>query len=184
MTTQQNPTPEEIGERIASIAGGCTSTHYGHTPKDQCYCPSCRQVREIAAAVRNAEERGKVIALPEGHVAVREGGKVVVRKVLGTLPVTADGVVVEKGADVFHPGEPGVLEVMRGLHDWRDTVKALNESGHATKDDSDLPEWIGYRSYYEHDTGYSEEAAYPLSLCYSTREAAEAAAKSMQEPTP
>lgn len=177
MTTQQNPTPEEIARSIVLKWEAKTRSRQSSDTWDRLH-------GYIAAAVRDAEERGKVIALPEGHVAVREGGKVVVRKVLGTLPVTADGVVVEKGADVFCPGEPGVLEVMRGLHDWRDTVKALNESGHATKDDSDLPEWIGYRSYYEHDTGYSEEAAYPLSLCYSTREAAEAAAKSMQEPKP
>lgn len=122
-------------------------------------------------------DTGEVLALPEGHVAVREGGKVVVRKVPGELPVTADGVVVSHGDSVFYPGEDAALDVLRGLHDWRDTVRALNESGHETRDDGDLPEWIGYRSYYEHDTGYGEEAAHPLSMCYSTREAAEAARK-------
>lgn len=102
---------------------------------------------------------------PPGHIIDDTG---VVRKVLGTLPLTADGCVVMMGEEVFHPEQdPSFhLEVMP-LHP-------------DTEPDKDFPipedcEYIGHYSYYERDTGFSQYESYDVRSCYSTSEAAEAA---------
>lgn len=76
-------TAEEIARRIA---GRCDTTHYGHTPKAECCCNPCSMTREIAAAIREAEERGWAACCldaerkaPKGHVLTEEGA---VRRVL------------------------------------------------------------------------------------------------------
>ena len=89
-----------------------------------------------------------------------------VRRVLGVLPVTADGCVVQVDEYVYHP---------EGKHSLR--VARYDES-YGDHNEDPLPddcEFCAVRSYYEHDTGYSEFEMYDVRRCYSTPEAAKAA---------
>lgn len=153
-------TPEEIAESI--VAGGYDCP----TPLD--WQHQCRWMQDRIAAVIQAE---RDVRPPNGHVVTDDG---VVRKVLGTLPITADGCVVMPGIEVFHPQQDFSfhLEVMALHGDERQD------------DDYPLPEdceYMGHYSYYERDTGYSTYESYDVRACYSTREAAEAA-KNKEKP--
>ncbi len=183
MTTKPNPTPEEIADGAFHEKGCPAPIHWEQTRRSI--------VSRVAAAIRDAEERGwsaccmdaerkapaghiltdtgEVLALPDGHTAVSEGGKVVVRKVLGTLPVTADGCVVgdvpDHGALVFLNGYADVATPYRMTL----CIRCIAEP----EDDAD--------SWSVVDNG---ELAPSASRWYSTREAAEAAVKAKQEPKP
>lgn len=81
-------------------------------------------------------------APPPGHILTDDG---TVRKVLGTLPVTADGVVCGRGAELYSPDGGG----------------------------GPCPD--GHSKMYVQDTTSYPEAHYFIGGWYSTREAAEAA---------
>lgn len=133
MTTPA-PTPEAIAEdivkRVANIE--VRSVLWGGV-HDQL-------VREIAAALTSAAN------VPEGHVML-PGGRVV--KVLGTLPMTADGCVATESQDVFVP-ENG----------WPARVRWSDEEGWLAECDA---------------SGAGDWRCYSVALCYSTREDALAA---------
>lgn len=63
-----------------------------------------------------------------GEVLVRDGDGWVKRKVLGTLPVTADGCVVGKHAKVYEIYSTGVWEP-----DWRDLFHRPLEDCYSTR---------------------------------------------------
>lgn len=137
MTTQPR-TPEEVAREIA---GPCDIEHYGHTPKSECCCPTCTLTRAIAAAIHEASKA------PPGHIL--DGG--VVRKVLGTLPITADGCVITD----------------------ENTCSLVNIKGEKLDAIGHGMAW-GPVTFCV-DTGERCRVAYSFSECYSTREAAEAA---------
>lgn len=88
------------------------------------------------------------VAPPKGHVLTDDGK---VRKVLGTLPMTAEGWVVGMNAAVWSKnGEKCELFVRE--HAWGQ-VKLIVDTGERVRDE------------------------YPIAECYSTREAAEAAGR-------
>ena len=103
-------------------------------------------VESIAAAIQAERD----VRPPKGHVVTDDG---VVRKVLGTLPITADGCVIGRRVSVFsvywsYPGSD-VAEVCYDSELWR---------VHGPRTQS-----------------------FDASTCYSTREAAEAA-KNKEKP--
>lgn len=120
------------------------------------------------------------VKAPPGHIIDDQGN---VRKVLGTLPVTRDGCVVDYETTVYAIDHGEIIElhaVPYGLvcqqsfgGDGAEMDDALEECGFPASDD--VLEWVGSYSYYEEDTGASEWFLAPLSECYSTRAAAEAA---------
>ena len=123
--------------------------------------------RAYARGYEAGREQGRAEAnapIPLGHIKDDKG---VVRRVLGTLPVTKDGVVAMPGTEVFHPDQDTQfhLEVMRCDWTWVDDEFPLPEGC----------EYVAHYSYYEHDTGFSARETYDVGACYSTREAALAA---------
>lgn len=124
-----------------------------------------RLAADIAAAL--AEQ-----VPPKGSIVDDTGAA---RKVLGTLPITKDGVVAMDGVEVFHPNQ-----------DWHfglTCMRLLDE----TQPDKDFPlpedcEYMGHYSYWEPDTGYGQYESYDIRECYSTKEAA-LAAQPTKEPT-
>jgi len=91
------------------------------------------------------------VKAPPGHIIDDQGN---VRKVLGTLPVTADGCVVGHGVKLYWCEEP--YEISHYETDF----DGVWFEDHAT-------------DYYGEAVGKDE----PISKCYSTKEAAEAAAE-------
>lgn len=96
----------------------------------------------VSGAIREA-----MSAFP-GHIIDEQG---VVRKVLGALPITADGCVVGDGAALFHPN----YEKQGVCGTW------MSQQGTA-------------RFYFARGL-VNDWKDVPLRECYSTREAAEAA---------
>lgn len=94
--------PRVIAESI--VAGGYDCP----TPLD--WQRQCQWMREKIAEAIQAE---RDVRPPKGHILTDDG---VVRKVLGTLPITADGCVVGDGARVYYEvigqfsGEPIICE--------------------------------------------------------------------------
>ena len=107
--------------------------------------------------------------VPPGHV-LYDG---VVRKVLGTLPVTKDGVVTMPGIEVFHPDQCADFALV--VSQMREHFELIGEW--PLPDDC---EWVAEYWYSEPDTGYVQFEVRDLRTCYSTRDAAEAAAKEVQ----
>jgi len=112
-------------------------------------------------------------------------GVAVVRQVLGTLPITADGAVVIHDDAVYHPDFDGGLRIVKAADyddDWQRLRTALTACGavYTADDGSDLPEWVGCHGIYESETGHTENNVYPLHECYSTVEAARAAKAATQ----
>lgn len=104
-------------------------------------------IRSIARALAAAR------AVPDGHVRLSDGRE---PKVLGALPMTADGCVFTEWSEVWHPEYPLPSPVK--VH-W----------GMAK---------LGARFYFKSNKNpmVNEWKDVDPSLCYSTREAAEAAA--------
>ena len=97
---------------------------------------------------------------------VTEDGNV--RKIMGTLPITKDGVIAMPGIEVYHPKQD--------LHFHLVVMKHFDDT--LPSDDFPLPddcEYIAHYSYWEQETGYSQYETYDVRDCYSTKEAAEAA---------
>lgn len=98
------------------------------------------------------------------------GGLDHARRIAEALPRTADGVVVVAGDCVWHQDweYPSPLQ-----------VHPLNLEGVPIQHwpESDDEEYVSYALYREQDTGLFEQAGFSVSDCYSTQEAAEAAAK-------
>lgn len=88
-----------------------------------------------------------------------------VRKLKGEFPITADGVMVQLGEDVWHPESGEALRV--GEYE--------GDADHNKMPLADDCTFCAFYSYYEIDTGYSEYEVYDVRQCYSTPEAAEAA---------
>lgn len=101
-------------------------------------------------------------AAPPGHIVDDAG---VVRKLKGEFPITADGVMVQLGEDVWHPESGEALRV--GEYE--------GDADHNKMPLADDCTFCAFFSYYETDTGYSEYEVYDVRQCYSTPEAAEAA---------
>jgi hypothetical protein len=124
---------------------------------------ACEMIDALEAKVRELEA---TLAACKEAGFIDENGNV--RKVLGTLPVTKDGVIAMPGTEVFHPNQDRHfhLEVMFLMQDM-------------TPDkDFPLPEdcvYMAHYSYFEQDTGYSAYESYNVRDCYSTPEAAEKA---------
>jgi len=130
-------------------------------------------VRLHTGASRNESEGGvdRLLSLlntpkaPPGCVIDDTGA---VRKVLGTLPVTKDGVIAMPGVELFHPQQ-----------DWSFHLEIMPLHPD-TKPDPEFPlpedcEYMAHYSYFESDTGFSTYESYDVRDCYSTRELAESA---------
>jgi len=133
------PTDEDKAKAREIMQGFVLDRGHAHSMRDVLY-------ERIAQAL--ADER----CAPPGHIIDCTGPVPVVRKVLGTLPVTADGCVCNPSEDVFHHGSNRV-----GVPVWSD----------------DADKWLGE---FDH-SGAGEWFYPPLAECYSTREAAESARK-------
>lgn len=112
-------------------------------------------IDDIAKSLRAAA------TVPPGHVRVGTEDM----RLLGTLPVTKDRVVVMPGHEVFHPDADPAFHLR------------LMESHEDTEPDPDFPlpddcEYVGHYSYYERDTGYWQYESYDVRSCYSTQAAA------------
>jgi hypothetical protein len=94
-----------------------------------------------------------------------------VRKVLGTLPITADGAIANADSYVYHPSqiESAVVKELSvaSMHD-----SFVNNKNFPLSEDCNH---VGVAGYYEPDTGYAEQYVFDVRDCYSTRTAAEAA---------
>lgn len=128
-------TPKEIAEGIVPMDSDCP------TPLDW-----ARMRNWLVVKIESAIQAERDARPPKGHVLTDDK---VVRKVLGTLPITADGCVIGRRVSVFsvywsYPGSD-VAEVCYDSELWR---------VHGPRTQS-----------------------FDASTCYSTREAAEAAKK-------
>jgi hypothetical protein len=138
---------EESRERLTlAIAEALDAYHLAQSVRADTRTP-----RNVAPLV---ERNGKLCA-PQGCVLDDEG---VVRKVLGTLPVTADGCVAEYGRTYWCLSHVPIFDGSGpGASSWRiDIVEKTLESTEPSE------EYTG------------DWTSYPPS-CFSTREAAEAA---------
>ena len=115
---------------------------------------------EMHAAIVRALQAARTP--PPGHIIDDAG---VVRKLKGEFPITADGVMVQLGEDVWHPESGEALRV--GEYE--------GEADHNKKPLADDCTFCAFFSYYETDTGYSEYEVYDVRQCYSTPEAAKEA---------
>lgn len=129
-----------------------------------------RKVREaISAALLAASRPG------EGMIRTHEGKDL---RLLGTLPVTADGcVAMPDECNVYAPGCDEALQPVRSIRfdeDPNTMAERLRECGFQFPGES-LPEFVAVWTDYDRDTGAYDEFVAPLSACYSTPEAASAA---------
>jgi hypothetical protein len=145
-----------------------TSTPRLSWEKDITHSEAIARIRAMGHTVSGDVAPSEVDLIAEavrvGGIVDCTSGKPVVRKVIGAMPVTKDGVVVSVDSDVYAAdGE-------------RLTVYAAEESllNHFKDGPPDDCEYVGFYSYYEHDTGYSELSIYDIRECYSTPEAAKA----------
>jgi hypothetical protein len=161
-----------ITEADRAKAEGCVNSWVASDELGAC---RPRLVDEVASAIATARAEGRAEenealrkewnsmrvfefcnmvneALSSGGIVDCTGSGPVVRKVLGTLPVTADGCVAGCGAAVYHPDQAHKFAL--GVQDY-DTV--------------DVPLKIGA------DNFVCESISVDVTECYSTEEAARAA---------
>lgn len=156
-------TPEAAIDRLCSAAFSNLRKHtwFHRMERDE----QDELVTIITVAI--TETRASALRVPANHVRDENG---VDMRVLGTLPVTADDVIVMDGEQVYHPDADGSFRLI---------VRPACEHD---AEDKDFPlpddcEWVASYSYYEHDNGYSQYETYDIRQCYSTRDAALAARK-------
>jgi hypothetical protein len=140
-----------------------------------------RQIHELESAIVAALEAARRDAITHDHTESLRlldyakatkgiidctGEVPCVRKVKGTFPITADGVMVQLGEDVWHPDSSNTLTV--GEDD--------GQADHNGKPLANDCTFAACHSYYEHETGYREFELYDVRKCYSTPESAAKAA--------
>lgn len=112
-------------------------------------------VETLEAAIASAIQAERDVRPPKGHIVTDDG---VVRKVLGTLPMTADGCVATINGTFYTP-QDGDPDGICGMAAWAENNAPVGRR---------LGFCVSYVGSYR--TWNSNE-------CYSTREAAEAAKK-------
>ena len=144
----------ELSERLREICSELELVTSGN------YMHRIRNCTTVIDGIANKLDRFKDRYPKLGHIIDDNG---IERKVLGRLPITADGIITMPGIEVYHPEQDTCFHLV---------VEPMSERFCGDKD-WPIPEdcnWIAAYSYYEVDTGYSQYEIRDLRTCYSTKE--------------